>query len=259
MNFKLKRKLHSALLIFVLVYLGFGALLNIYQYSFIYFPTEEIIDDTYHYTAIRSGNVTLKLWVINPDKKQAVIYFGGNASNVYNAIPQLDLLSKTKTIYLVNYRGYGGSTGMPSEKGLSFDALNVYDFVKANHASVSVIGRSLGTGIATYLAASRDLDKLVLVTPYDSIEAVAQERYPIYPISYLLKDKFDSLSKVDSISESTLILIAETDNIVPTRHAHKLAAAFKSSQLTTITLASTTHNTIASHPLYQTTIADFIE
>lgn len=255
---KLKRTLSSLLLISVLVYLGFGAMLNIYQYSFIYFPTEEITDNTYHYTTLRSDNETLKLWVINPHQKEAIIYFGGNAANAYNAIAHIEAISTSKTSYIVNYRGYGGSTGLPGERGITIDALNIYDFIQDHHDSISVIGRSLGAGVATYLASNRKLKKLVLITPFDSLESVAQERYPMFPISYLLIDKYDSIGQVGDIRESTLILIADTDNVIPTKHSYKLANAFKPEQLTVITLPDTNHHTISQHPRYLNIIADFL-
>jgi hypothetical protein len=73
------------------------------------------------------------------------------------------------------------------------DALAIYDRIKKDHQQIIAIGRSLGTGVAVYLAAQREIEKLVLVTPFDSLRSVAQEIYPIYPISLILKESYRSI------------------------------------------------------------------
>jgi uncharacterized protein len=162
-------------------------------------------------------------------------------------------------VYLVNYRGYGGSSGLPSETALFQDALVVYDHIKTGHSHISVIGRSLGSGVAVFLAANRDVEKLVLVTPYDSIENIARQMYLVYPISIMLKDKFNSLSRVDSVSAETLVIIAENDQIIPRENSERLAAAFRPGQATVKTLVGADHNALASHPDYSRFLMAFFE
>lgn len=254
----LKRILKSVISIAFFVYIGFGFLLAVNQRSFIFFPTKEISDASETKTTFVSGDETISAWVVNPGQENATIFFGGNAANAYLAIPQVRRTLKNFTSYLVDYRGYGSSSGAPSEKALMADAIAAYDSIKTKHKTVTAIGRSLGTGVASYLAAHRDLHRLVLITPYDSIEAIAQGRYPVYPISILLKDKFDTLSLVPSISEQTLILVAAKDRTVPVKHAHKLASKFSAQQLTVKTIANTSHNSISHQPIYESLIRDFI-
>jgi len=253
-----KRILKSILTIGVMVYVGFGILLVVYQRSFIYFPTKKITDTNEVKMTFRSGDETINAWVVNPGHADATIFFGGNAVNAYLAIPQVKRTLPNFTSYLVDYRGYGSSSGTPSETALLADALVVHDAIALKHRTVTAVGRSLGTGIAAFLAARRDLHKLVLITPYDSIEAVAKHRYPVYPIATLLKDKFDTLSLVPDISEKTLILIAEYDRVVPVEHAHRLASAFNTAQLEVKTIANTSHNSISQQPIYESLIRDFI-
>ena len=164
-----------------------------------------------------------------------------------------------KTIYLVDYRGYGGSSGRPSEQGLYIDAINIYDHIKELHDKVSVIGQSLGSGVATHLAAEREIYKLVLSTPYDSIEAVAKNNYPFYPISMLLKEKYNSIGRAASITSQTLMLIAANDRIIPKKHAYNLAAAFKSDHLTVVEIPKTGHNTLSQHAQYEREISEFLK
>ena len=255
---KVKRIIKSIATITILVYIGFGILLAVYQRSFIYFPTEAVADASETKQLFKSGDETISAWVVNPGQENATIFFGGNAVNAYLAIPQVKRTLQNFTSYLIDYRGYGSSSGTPSEKALMEDAIAIHDAVKLKHKTITAVGRSLGTGVASFLAANRDLHKLVLITPYDSIEAVAKGRYPIYPISTLLKDKFDTLSLVPSITEKTLILIAENDWVVPIKHAHKLASAFNPKQLTVKTITNTSHNSISQQPVYEILIRDFI-
>jgi pimeloyl-ACP methyl ester carboxylesterase len=196
---------------------------------------------------------------VNPGREKAVIYFGGNAEAVARNAPVFARVFRDATVYLMNYRGYGGSQGRPSEETLYRDALVLYDHVRGKHDHVSAIGRSIGSGIATYLAAERELARLVLITPFDSLESVASSHYPVYPMSLMLRDKYDSISRVPRIREQTLILIAGNDRIVMPFHAHELAAAFPPGQLTKVVLPGAGHNSVSSSDDYYTLIRDFLQ
>jgi len=161
------------------------------------------------------------------------------------------------TIYLANYRGFGGSSGAPTEQHLFTDALRLYDHITSEHAAISAFGRSLGTGVASFVAANRPLDKLALVTPYDSVERVAQARYPIFPIGLLLKDKFDSWSRASSINADSLILIAGQDRVIPPSHGQRLARALKPGLTKTLLIPDADHHSIVKHPLYFQSLEEF--
>ncbi len=110
------------------------------------------------------------------------------------------------TVYLIPYRGYGNNAGTPAEQVLYSDAVQIYTTIKDQHDSVSLMGRSLGSGIATYVAANRQVDKLILVTPFDSIENVAKDIYWMFPVSLLIKDKFRSSERVKDITAPNLYI-----------------------------------------------------
>jgi pimeloyl-ACP methyl ester carboxylesterase len=107
-------------------------------------------------------------------------------------MPALSVAFPDRAIYLLHYRGYGGSSGTPSEKALFADALTLFDEVRTKHSSVDVVGRSLGSGVAVYVASLRPVARLVLVTPFDSLEGLAALRFPYVPVKWLLRDKFES-------------------------------------------------------------------
>jgi pimeloyl-ACP methyl ester carboxylesterase len=245
------------LAIIVLLYFVIGLILYLSQRNFIFYRTPKIEDiESVYY---KSCGETIEVHVVNPGLEKAVIYFGGNAETVgYNIDPMKDLIP-AQTIYLVNYRGYSGSTGTPSEKALFEDALTIYDRIKEDHKSISVIGRSLGSGVATYLAVERDLEKVVLVTPFDSIKNVAQRSFPIYPMGILLKDKFESVKIAKEIKGPTLILIAGRDQVIPNARSIALAAVFTKEILTIETIHEADHNDISTYTRYSDLIKCFLE
>jgi hypothetical protein len=162
---------------------------------------------------------------------------------------------------LMNYRGYGASEGRPGEAGLKADAVAILETLQGRGRMdirrSHLIGRSLGSGIAVHVAARLEVASLVLVTPYDSISAVAAGRYPVFPIGLLIKHPFDSLADVGRIEEPTLIIKAASDRVVPHVHSDALIAAWQS-PLQTLTLAGTTHNSIYS-PAFYAQIGAFID
>ncbi|MBX2847583.1 MAG: alpha/beta hydrolase [Acidiferrobacterales bacterium] len=237
----------------------FGAvLLYVLQREMLYAPTPKYSSDLKELTFNVNGE-TLKVLELNSGKDKALIYFGGNSEPVvFNEIPFSETFAN-HTVYLVNYRGYGGSTGTPTQDGLLADSLAIYDNLITNHDSIGVIGRSLGSGVASYLASQRSIESLLLITPYDSIEAVAKSRFPIYPVSLMLKDKYDSLSRAPSISAKVLIIAAEMDSIIPLQHSENLYAAFDSTQVSMVVIEGANHNNLASRPEYYQTLRSFIE
>ena len=244
--------------ILILVYLGYGAYLYFAQRHFMYFPVAELQTDRTASEIISSNNEKIKTWSVNPDNRKAVIYFGGNAENVlYNATDLQQALPE-HSIYLVNYRGYGGSSGSPSQQALFADALNIFDTLQARHQQISVIGRSLGSSVSLYLASQRPVDKMILVTPFDSAVAVAQQAFPIYPVRLLLKDKYESIHYAAKTSAPALLLIAENDNVIPHRHSLKLAEAFNEQQATTVFISNSGHNNLSGSPDYWQAIGSFL-
>lgn len=240
----LKRILLSA----ALVYLGFGFYLYLVQRSFIYFPVAPAQTPHDERIFTHAGH-KVKATVLNGEQRDALLYFGGNAEQVdFNATDFLRQFPDF-AVYLVKYRGYGGSSGEPTEQALYEDALHIFDQINPDHASVSIMGRSLGSAVATHVAAHRQVHKLVLVTPFDSIQNVAQAQFPIYPMALLLKDKHDSLSRVADIQTDTLVIAAENDRIIGLRHTQQLVAGF-SRKVKFHIVENTGHNNISRHPRY---------
>jgi len=162
------------------------------------------------------------------------------------------------TIYAVNYRGYATSTGQPSEKALTSDALHIYDILEGRHLSIAVIGRSLGSGVATYLAAERKVQKMVLITPFDSVLNVARDRFYFFPIALLLKDKYDSAGKVKQIAAKTLVILAERDQVIAARYSQRLIEAFAKGQVQVKVIGNSGHNDLSNKAEYYRLIESFL-
>lgn len=239
------------------VYILLGMFLFANQRRQIYFPVPALDFHDEERYEIQSQDIVLKGWVLNPGKPDAILYFGGNAENVGYNIPQFKELFREYTVYLLNYRGYGGNEGEPTESDLYADALNIYDKIKPDHKNISIIGRSLGSGVATCLSSVRMVDKLVLITPYDSIRKIAQGVFWMYPMSILLKDKYDSYRYVNKISAETLIIIAGNDGIIPRQSSDNLVAEFDNNNASAIVIKDATHNSVSNYEEFFLALDEF--
>jgi len=103
------------------------------------------------------------------------------------------------------------------------------------------------------------VEALVLITPYDSIKNVAQRHFPLYPMSLLLIDKYDSVERAPDISADTLIVMAELDQIIPNEHSIKLAQAFTNNELSIVQIDGADHNNLSVRLEFYTAIKDFLQ
>src|SRR5690606_2752171 len=123
----------------------------------------------------------------NLKSSRAVLYFGGNAEDVSRSIALLSRAFPGAAIYAIHYRSYGGSSGTPSESSLVADAMGLFNRVAETHPLITIVGRSLGTGIAIQVAASRQIERLVLVTPFNSMAELAAEHFKLFPVQLILR------------------------------------------------------------------------
>lgn len=253
----MKRIFVRMLSLILSVYIGIGVLLFIKQRDFLYFPVGSVKPVSGEEIFI-NGNESIKVTVLNKGNRNAIIYFGGNAEVVDGNAQFFPTQFPEHTVFLVKYRGYGGSTGTPTEEGIYSDALYIFDKIKPRFGTISLIGRSLGSGVATLVASKRDIHKLVLITPFDSIQNIAQEKFPIYPMSLLLKDKYNSVDRVSSIKAKTFVIVAENDEIIGMKHTEKLVKKFPSSQITLAVIKGKGHNTISNNEEYYNLLKGFI-
>ena len=241
--------------VLVIAYLGFCILLYTMQRSFQYFPTPRRLGPTQLAGTFQSGDTLLQLTVRPHAGPGALLYFGGNGEDVSGSLAPLVAAFPDREIVMLHYRGYGGSTGQPTEQSIADDAAGLFDKVHAEHPDVVVIGRSLGTGVAVRLASTRPVSRLVLVTPYDSLLGIAQKDFPWLPVSLLLLDKYESWRYVPKVAAPTLILAAERDEVIPAASTQQLRARFPPGQVRCVVIPLASHNTISDDPAYVAELA----
>lgn len=203
---------------------------------------------------LESGGVRLQIaYAQTAGQTKALLYFGGNAEDVAFSVRELAQLFPQHAIYALHYRGYGGSEGEPTEAGNHADALALWQMLRTRHSDMIIMGRSLGTGIATRLAARADgaLQHLILVTPYDSMQAVAAHHYPWLPVKWLLRDSYQSVQYAPQVKAPCLIFAAGQDQVVPPVHAQKLWQAFGRGQARMVMVEGTDHQNISESAVYR--------
>jgi uncharacterized protein len=150
-------------------------------------------------------------------KRKTVIYFGGNAEEVSHMVDHARRLGSWSFV-LVNYRGYGLSEGSPSEENIWADALRIYDELEErgmiDPAHTIVMGRSIGTGTAVYLAANREIQGAVLISPYDSMVNVARDAYPFLPVGLFMKNRFDAVTYAPHMEIPLYAMVALEDRVI---------------------------------------------
>lgn len=242
----------------IAVYVLLCLYLYLVQRSMLYYPTMETRRADAKQFHLTNDHHSLKIWHVDRKSQKALLYFGGNAEDVSGSIGYISKLFPDHDIYLANYRGYGGSSGVPSESAILSDAVALYDFLANTHSDMIAMGRSLGSGVAVHIASSRPVDKLILITPYDSMVNVARHYYPFMPVGLLLKDRYDSLAKVEMVQIPTLILIAEHDEVIPRKNSMNLALAMSAVGTDVRVIGGAGHNDIELSSQFHEAISSFI-
>lgn len=204
-------------------------------------------------------------WLLKPHAPgihPSVIYFGGRSEEVSWAVRDAGNMFPDMNVLVMNYRGYGDSHGIPGERQMKEDGLMLYDWLAAHKhvdpARIAVVGRSLGSGVAIQVAAERTVAAVTLITPYDSILAIAKRRFRSIPISLVLKHRFESVKYAVKVSAPVLVLRAEVDDVVPHLHTDQLVSKLKSVMLDQI-IPGSDHSSIPYLPETQERIARFLQ
>ena len=167
-----------------------------------------------------SDNFELKGWFhLKNSNKKTILFLHGNAGNLDNRIDKLNFLGNMDINFLIiSWRGYSGNPGNPSETGLYKDALGGIEWLNKKGISndrIILYGESLGTAITTEVAQNENFAGIILEAPFTSMVDIGQKIYPIFPVKFLLKDKYESKNKIKNIKSPILVLHGRKDKIVP--------------------------------------------
>jgi hypothetical protein len=185
-----------------------------------------------------SDGLTLNGWFVSrasaPDF--TVIVFNGNAGNRAFRAPLADALARANMAALLfDYRGFGGNAGAPSEMGLRIDAQAARDYVvgrpDVDRNRLVYFGESLGTAVAAELAVEHPPAALILRSPFTSLTDIGRQHYPMLPVRWLLRDRYDTISRIARVRAPLLVIGGDRDHIVPlaqTRRVYEAAREPKS-------------------------------
>ncbi len=188
-----------------------------------------------------------------PSKNPTLILgFGGNAWNAQDVAEYLHELFPDQEVVSFHYRGYAPSKGSPSAQALITDAPLIYDKAvrTVKPKRVVAVGFSIGSGIAATLSKCRKVEELILVTPFDSLKAVAQAMYPWLPIGPFFDHEIDAASALDEAKVPVAIIAAERDEIVPMERTNGLRKRL-SNLVFDRTIARAGHNDIYARSDFQ--------
>jgi uncharacterized protein len=205
-------------------------LLSLAQRSFIYFPEGQVPSPASG--GLRAADVVrfntdddleLEGWFVparEPSASRTIIVFNGNAGNRAGRAPLAAAFAEYGwSTLLLDYRGYGGNPGLPSEAGLERDARAALRYVLSRHdvdpARIVYFGESLGAAVAVRLATHFPPAALILRSPFSSMTAIGMRHYPFLPVRWLLRDRFASIDRIGRITSPMLFIAGDADSIVP--------------------------------------------
>tara|TARA_X000000368_G_scaffold343426_1_gene282047 strand:+ start:780 stop:1580 length:801 start_codon:yes stop_codon:yes gene_type:complete len=219
--------LYLSLLSLLAVYLLVLLFIYFTQRNLLYHPGDNnYLDDKvqFNYKEILievDQDIKLKSWLIEKDLKKykTLVFFHGNAGNLFNRVHKLNELHKLDiNILIISWRGFSGNSGNPTEKNLYQDAQKSIEWLNSKgieSKKIILYGESLGTGVAVELAQKNIFNSIILESPFTSMVKTAKIYYPYLPVNLLLKDKYDSINKIHKITKPILIMHGMKDDLVP--------------------------------------------
>jgi len=213
-----------------------------YEHEALYYPTKEIfrtprdVGLAFEDVEIRTadGETIRGWWVPSGQADPVVILFlHGNGGNVSHRLEKLEVFrSIGADTLIIDYRGYGRSTGTPSEQGLYLDALAAYRWLTETRGvgwtRIVAYGESLGSAVAVHLASETCLGGVVIESGFTSVTDIAEKMFPFLPVRHLLKHQFDSIARIHKIDAPLLILHSRDDELFDMSHPERLLAAARS-------------------------------
>ncbi len=239
----MRRRLMNWLIILLGMYVLFALLLRWREPHMLYYPDRAIrqtpdnlgwkFDDI---TLTESDGIRINGWLIpalistSAHPPPTLLFFHGNAGNISDRLDKLgEFRSLGVDVFIIDYRGYGRSEGAPNEQATYHDAQAAYEYLtKERHIDprrLVLYGESLGAAVAVDLAAKQPVGGVILEEPFTSVADVGQKLFPFMPLRLLVRNKYDTLSKIASINAPLLIFHSPEDEVIPYPQGRRLLAA----------------------------------
>lgn len=244
-----------------------------FEWRNVYYPTREFLalpkDAGLEFEEVdfmtEDGRLLYGWWIPHPEARGAIIHCHGNAGNMGDRVEMAaDLHRLRVNVFLFDYRGYGLSRGLPTEKGTYADARAAFEVVRARYHDserppVIVHGQSLGGAVALQLALDKPIRGLVVESTFTSVTDMARKLYPGLPLHWLVRFRYDSLAKISRVSVPKLLAHSRTDDLIPYEMGQRLfEAATEPKEFVTLTGG---HNEAgwATSPEYWSALQRFVD
>jgi len=267
----MKKKIFFWAKIIIIIYCLIGILIYYFQEKLIFHPEVLAKDHQYEFpfpfkevNLPYSEQSTINIVQFLPADsavKGVVLYFHGNGQNISKYAPHAPFFTKNNyEVWMIDYPGYGKSTGEMSEKALYDWAMVFYKLARARFPKDKIIlyGRSLGTGIAAQLASVRDCKALVLESPYYSFTSLAASKAPVYPVSQMLRYELPTYKYLQEVTAPITIFHGTEDELIPISQSKRLKPFLKKND-EWIPLENAGHNNCMNFDGYATKLDSILQ
>lgn len=231
----IKRAIKSVLFIVISAWVSLAILLYFFQPKLVFFPHEDLeatpalisLDYEELDLTTADGEVLNAWWIPHPEARATLLFLHGNAGNISHRLDSINIFHQLGlSVLIIDYRGYGNSTGTPSEQGTYIDAETAWDYLikqrKINDNDIIIFGRSLGGAVAIGLASKHQPTALIIESSFTSIADVGKHYYPYLPTSLLARIKYSSIDRIANIKSPTLFIHSKDDEIIPYKYGKQL-------------------------------------
>ena len=261
-------RIKRALIAFIIIYCVGGLVLYFVQDLILFHPKP--LGRNYHFNFkqhfeelnIPQGKNNLSIVRFRPDKKRngIVLFYHGNMENIehYKSYPSI-FLKNNQEVWMIDYPGFGKTTGKRTESIMDEQAMLMYDMALKQTSSDSIViyGKSIGTGVATFIASKRNCKRLILETPYYSIHSLATHYFPMYPVNLMIKYSFPINQYLNKVKSPITIFHGTKDEVIPYDHSVRLKEENKNIRL--ITIKNGTHNNLIIFRQYRITLDSVLQ
>ncbi|MCB9362291.1 alpha/beta hydrolase [Candidatus Woesearchaeota archaeon] len=236
--------LNSLVAIVVLCYIFFGLFITLNQSGMIYYPDRTDFRTCPGFFDYEKHAYNTTRYYQKSGDENYVVFFHGNAGSACDRAELRPILEKeNNTVIFVEYAGYSADEARPSAAAILQNARDIVQVIP-DHADITVIGESIGTGPASYFASIRSTQKIILRSPFHDLRELVQKKFPLYPVSLLLKEHYPNTEWLASSDADILIIHGSADIVIPMTSSQKIKDLLPTKNITYVTIVGAGHNDI---------------
>jgi len=256
----MNKRIKLVFFLFISAYFIFGLFLYLFQTKLIYLPTKQDFFSCAEFQDYESltYNGTRFYYKSQNSDGVLVFYHGNYGSACDRSFLKSFFEESNRDIIFVEYAGYSSDSNKPSMKLILKDAENIADF-NNNYSDVLVVGVSLGSSVASYHAYFTDVDRLLLISPFNSMYEVVKLNYPLYPSRLLLRENYNSEYWIKDYIGEVLIIHGSNDVVIDPNLSYKLYNELKTANKTYLLIKDYGHNDLWDSDLVVNSVSSFIE